>query len=78
MDMQTWRDGWVRATDAAEAVRTALAALGVPEGEWCGLRPLVTKTGGPLVDLGTVRAEAAERLAEALRAVMATDVDTYP
>ncbi|WP_371678809.1 hypothetical protein [Streptomyces sp. NBC_01276] len=78
MDMQTWRDGWVRATDAAEAVRTSLAALGVSEDAWRGLRPLVTEAGGPLVDLGTVRAEAAERLAEALRAVMTTDVDTYP
>ncbi|MFE2523383.1 DUF397 domain-containing protein [Streptomyces sp. NPDC059382] len=31
MEMQTWRDGRVKATDATEAIRAALAPLGLPE-----------------------------------------------
>lgn len=67
MDMQTWRDGWARATDAAESIRAALAALGLPESSWSSVRPVVTKTGRPYVDLGTVRADVVEQVAEALR-----------
>ncbi|MFB6618346.1 hypothetical protein ACFCV9_29710 [Streptomyces sp. NPDC056367] len=65
--MQTWRDGHGRATDAAEAIRTALASLGVAEAAWSNVRPLVTQTGRPYVDLGTVRADVVEQLAESLR-----------
>ncbi|WP_329380575.1 hypothetical protein OG625_15200 [Streptomyces sp. NBC_01351] len=65
--METWRDGRSRATDATEAIRAALAALGVAEAAWSGVRPLVTQTGRPYVDLGTLRAEVVEQLAEALR-----------
>ncbi|HBF80117.1 MAG TPA: hypothetical protein DD420_09360 [Streptomyces sp.] len=67
MDMQTWRDGRARATDAAESIRAALAALGVPESAWGGVRPMVTQTGRPYVDLGTLRADVVEQVAEALR-----------
>jgi hypothetical protein len=67
MDMQTWRDGWARATDAAEAMRVVLASLGVPEAAWIGVRPVVTKTGRPYVELGTVQADLAEQIAEAFR-----------
>lgn len=70
MDMQTWRDGWARATDASEAIRAALAASGVPEAAWSGVRPVVTKTGRPYVELGTVQADLAERIAQALRGVL--------
>ncbi|MER5933485.1 hypothetical protein [Streptomyces sp. NPDC002054] len=70
MDMQTWRDGWTRAADAAESIRAALAALGLPESAWSSVRPTVTKTGRPYVELGTLRADVAEQIAEALRGAM--------
>ncbi len=68
MDMQTYRDGRKAAADAAEAIRTALAGLGLPERVWGSVRPMVTHSGKPYVHLGMVRAEAAEKIAEAIRA----------
>ncbi|WP_247614028.1 hypothetical protein [Streptomyces tagetis] len=65
--MQTYRDGRKEATDAAEAIRAALAALGLPERVWGSVRPMVTHSGKPYVHLGMVRAEAAARIAEAIR-----------
>ncbi|WP_217181288.1 hypothetical protein [Streptomyces sp. AC495_CC817] len=67
MDMQTYRDGRKQATDAAEAIRAALAGLGLPENVWGGVRPMVTHSGKPYVHLGMVRAEAAERMAAAMQ-----------
>lgn len=67
MDMQTWRDGHDRATDATEAIRAALAALGVPESSLTGLRPTVTHTGRPYVHLGMLPADVVQQIAEALR-----------
>ncbi|MFD8981849.1 hypothetical protein [Streptomyces sp. NPDC059564] len=69
MDMQTWRDGHDRATDAADAIRAALIALGVSESEWSGIRPTVTRTGRPYVHLGQLPADVVEQLAELLRRV---------
>ncbi|WOX21054.1 hypothetical protein [Streptomyces solicathayae] len=68
MDMQTYRDGRKAANDAAEAIRAALVELGLPEGVWGSVRPMVTHSGKPYVHLGMVRADAAERIAEAIRA----------
>jgi hypothetical protein len=68
MDMQTYRDGRKQATDAAEAIRVALAALGLPESVWGSVRPMVTHSGKPYVHLGMVRADVAERMAEAMKA----------
>ncbi|MFJ4562360.1 hypothetical protein ACIP4U_01285 [Streptomyces caelestis] len=68
MDMETYRDGRKQATDAAEAIRAALAGLGLPESVWGGVRPMVTHSGKPYVHLGMVRADAAGRMAEAMRA----------
>lgn len=68
MEMQTYRDGRKEATDAAEAIREALAALGLPESVWGSVRPMVTHSGKPYVHLGMVRADAAQRMAEAMRA----------
>lgn len=67
MDMQTYRDGRKQATDAAEAIREALAGLGLPESVWGSVRPMVTHSGKPYVHLGMVRAEAAEQMAEAMK-----------
>ncbi|WP_244207197.1 hypothetical protein [Streptomyces swartbergensis] len=67
MDMQTYRDGRKEATDAAEAIREALAGLGLPESVWGSVRPMVTRSGKPYVHLGMVRADAAEKMAEAMR-----------
>lgn len=67
MDMQTYRDSRARATDAAEAIRAALALLGIPEHVWSSIRPMVTHRGGAYVHLGMLRAEAVERMAEAIR-----------
>ncbi|WP_123965069.1 hypothetical protein [Streptomyces sp. TLI_185] len=68
MDMQTYRDGREQATDAAEAIREALAGLGLPESVWGSVRPMVTHSGKPYVHLGMVRADVAEKMAEAMRA----------
>lgn len=67
MDMQTWRDARTQATDATESIRVALAALGVPEPACSGFRPVVTHRGQAYVHLGMIRADAIERIAEALR-----------
>lgn len=66
MDLPAWRDAWVRAEDAAESLRAALAALGVPESAWSGIRPVVTHTGHAHVHLGTVRADAVALLTAAV------------
>ncbi|WP_229828896.1 hypothetical protein [Streptomyces massasporeus] len=66
--MDTYRDGRRQATDAAEAIRAALAALGLPERVWGSVRPMVTHSGKPYVHLGMVRADVAERMAEAMQA----------
>jgi hypothetical protein len=66
MDMQTYRDGRKAATNAAEAIRAALAGLGLPESVWGSVRPMVTNSGKPYVHIGMVRADVAERMAEAI------------
>lgn len=67
MDMQTWRDSHAHATDAAESLCAALAALGLPESVLRGIRPVVTYKGRPCVELGVFPADVVERLAEAVR-----------
>ncbi|MFD4786767.1 hypothetical protein ACFWN1_06745 [Streptomyces sp. NPDC058459] len=67
-DMQTYRDGNRAASNAADAIKAALVDLGLPESVWGSVRPMVTHSGKPYVHLGMVRAEAAERIAEAIRA----------
>ncbi|MFF4498232.1 hypothetical protein [Streptomyces sp. NPDC001546] len=66
--MQTYRDSRAKATGAAEAIRSALAALGFPESVWRGIRPVVTHKGSPYVHLGIMRADVAEKIAGAMRA----------
>jgi hypothetical protein len=72
MDMQTWRDGRKRADDAAKALCEALAALGLPESVGSSVRPVVTHSGRPYVDLGTLRAEQVEQMAQAIRSAVTT------
>lgn len=72
MDMQTWRDGRTRATDAAESIRVALTTLGIPEAAWRGIRPTVTYNGLPYVHLGMLPAAVVEQIAEAMRATEAS------
>ncbi|TDU76253.1 hypothetical protein EDD91_2960 [Streptomyces sp. KS 21] len=67
MEMQAWRNAWDRAENASESIRAALAALGLPESAWCGVRPSVTSTGRAYVDLGKLPTEAVEQIAAALR-----------
>lgn len=67
MEMQVWRDGHARATDAAESLRAALVALGVPETAWSGMRPTVTYNGLAYVHLGMLPADVVEQIAEAMR-----------
>ncbi|MGW5396725.1 hypothetical protein [Streptomyces sp. NPDC003952] len=67
MEMQVWRDGHARATDALESLRAALGALGIPEDMWTGMRPTVTFNGLPYVHLGMLPADVVEQIAEALR-----------
>ncbi|MER8027788.1 hypothetical protein ABTZ78_02250 [Streptomyces bauhiniae] len=68
MDMQTYWDGNRAASNAADAIKAALVDLGLPESVWGSVRPMVTHSGKPYVHLGMVRAEAAERIVEAIRA----------
>jgi hypothetical protein len=70
MDMQTWRDGRKRADDATKSLRKAFAALGLPESIGSTARPVVTHSGRPFVNLGTLRAEQVEQLAEAIRSAV--------
>ncbi|MEU6758985.1 hypothetical protein [Streptomyces sp. NPDC046685] len=65
--MQTWRDSRTKATDAAESLRAALAALGIPEAAWSGIRPTVTYNGLAYVHLGMLPADVVEQMAEAMR-----------
>ncbi|MEW1546026.1 hypothetical protein [Streptomyces tsukubensis] len=67
MEMQTWRDARSKAVDATEAIRAAMAAIGLPEAFWSSLRPVVTHSGKSYVNVGMVPAEAAEQIAEAMR-----------
>ncbi|WP_435244528.1 hypothetical protein [Streptomyces sioyaensis] len=73
MDMQTWREGHKRADEAAAAIREALFALGLSEAIGRGIRPVVTQSGKPYVDLGMLRADQVELAAKAIRAAVATD-----
>lgn len=70
--MQTWRDGHTRATDAAESFQAALAALGILEAAWSGMRPTATYNGLPYVHLGMLPADVVEQIAEAMRATRAS------
>ncbi|MFE6223740.1 hypothetical protein [Streptomyces sp. NPDC057854] len=54
--------------DAAEALRTAMAALGLPETAWRGIRTAVTHRGVAYVHVGLIPAAAAAAVAEALGA----------
>ncbi|WP_217575373.1 hypothetical protein [Streptomyces sp. GbtcB7] len=67
MVMQTYRDSRAKAADAAEAIRAALVSLGIPESVWGTIRPVVAHKGSSYVHLGVVRADAAKKMAEAMR-----------
>lgn len=67
MDLPTYRDGRRKAAAAAEAIQVALAALGLPESVRRSVRPLVTRSGKPYVHLGMMSADAAEKMAAAIR-----------
>ncbi|WP_330335197.1 hypothetical protein OHS33_25300 [Streptomyces sp. NBC_00536] len=64
--MRTWRDGHARADDAAESLRAALVALGVPEVVWRGMRPTVSAEGFPCVQLPLLPADVVGLMAEAI------------
>ncbi|MFD6250423.1 hypothetical protein [Streptomyces roseolus] len=72
--MQTYRDGRQAAADAAEAIRVALVELGLPERVWGSVRPMVTHSGKPYVHLGMMRADAVEKIAEAIRTSSPTEL----
>jgi hypothetical protein len=67
MDMQTWRDSRDRADNATQALRDALAAIGLPERVQRHPRPMVTHSGAAFVHVGMLRAEYVEQIAEVLR-----------
>ncbi|MFE2261580.1 hypothetical protein [Streptomyces griseosporeus] len=66
LDMQAYRAARAKATDAAEAIRAALAALDVPESVWSTVRPMVSHQGRPYVHLGMMRADVVAKIAEAM------------
>ncbi|WP_229339180.1 hypothetical protein [Streptomyces flavotricini] len=49
-----------------------MAALGVPESAWSGVRPTVTYNGLAYVHLGMLPADVVEQIAEAMRATRAS------
>ncbi|MFQ6145443.1 hypothetical protein ACLMNJ_20550 [Streptomyces seoulensis] len=71
-ETQTNGQGGERAAAAAEAILKALIALGLPEDIRGGVRPMVTRGGKAYVYLGLVRADVAERMAEAMRPAAGT------
>ncbi|MEU9504599.1 hypothetical protein [Streptomyces sp. NPDC048196] len=62
-----WRESRGRAESAAEALRAAMAVLGLPEAAAAKVRPVVTHSGASYVDLGMIRSDHAEQLAQAIR-----------
>lgn len=74
MDMQTWRDSHGRADNATNALREALAALGLPERVQRHLQPVVTRNGTAFVHVGMLRAEYVEQIAEAFRIAAETRI----
>lgn len=68
MEMQTWRGGWDRATDAAEALKGALQGMGATDVQAARLQPMVSGRGTPWVDVGMIPASLAQHVAEVIRA----------
>ncbi|MGK5630301.1 hypothetical protein [Streptomyces sp. URMC 123] len=66
LPMPQWRERWQRADRAADALRGALAALGVPRSAHGPIRGVVTHQGHVLVDVGMLREDAAAAVAAAL------------
>lgn len=73
MEMQTWRGGWDRATDATESLKDALRGMGAAHGQAARLRPMVSGRGTPWVDVGMIPASLAEKVAEVIRAGLQGD-----
>ncbi|MFE0131769.1 hypothetical protein ACFWY6_09345 [Streptomyces sp. NPDC059037] len=68
IEMQKWRDSLRTAADASNALREALAALGIPPEVCDGIRPMVgRRQGHAYVSLPDIKAEHIERIAEAVR-----------
>ncbi|TGB07535.1 hypothetical protein E2651_21500 [Streptomyces sp. MZ04] len=66
--MQKWRDSLRTAADASNALRDALAALGLPQEVCDGIRPMVGRPQGhAYVALPALKAEHVQRIAEAVR-----------
>ena len=63
MTMQEWRDCTAAASNAADALREALRLVGAPERTINSVRGSTTHRGRPLVHIGHLPAEVAERLA---------------
>lgn len=67
LDMETYKAGRRIAEEAAEAVRNALAGLGLDESVWRTVRPMVTHSGKPYVHFGMLRADIAAKVARAIK-----------
>ncbi|MFE2374670.1 hypothetical protein [Streptomyces sp. NPDC059398] len=67
MDMQTWRYGRALARDAAEAVRAALATLGIPEAGGSEIRPALVYHGQVFAHVGMVPADVVGPMDEAMK-----------
>ncbi|RCH68045.1 hypothetical protein DT019_13690 [Streptomyces sp. SDr-06] len=67
MTMQEWRDATITASSAAEATREALRLVGASERTINSIRGSATHRGEPLVHVGHLPAEVAERLSERVR-----------
>lgn len=67
MEMQEWRDAWVRAENATDALRDAMNGAGAQVTQTCHMRPMVSRRGTAWVDVGQLPAHLAERVAEMIR-----------
>ena len=67
MEMDVFKSSSAQAKSAAEAIRDALRAVGVPNRDLREVRPQVLAHGRPVVNLGAWRLDAIEKVAAALQ-----------
>lgn len=71
MDAPQWHENYAVAVTASEGLKAALAALGIPERGYRGIRPAMTSAGRPYVYLGILHARTVEAVISALPPALA-------
>ncbi|MGW2658278.1 hypothetical protein ACWC1D_32085 [Streptomyces sp. NPDC001478] len=73
-DPPQWRENYATAVAASEGMKAALAALGIPERGYRGIRPAMTSAGRPYVYLGILHARTVDAVIAALQPALADGV----